>query len=344
MKKIACFLLICLCTLATSCAETPREPEQVYLVSALGFDGGEMGYRISVEVPLIGEKNGIASKVLCGEGATVEEALFQVTEGLSKELIYSHCALLILGNSLSRQQLVEVFAFAGNGEHIPLEARTVCADSAETLLSADGNFTTAAGYEIPEIFKRTCESLGVRLRYAIYELRADAPNGVPIPIPLFGLAEGEQATAFLRGLRILRPNEQPLDLSVGELLPFSLLTNRFRGENGGAVSAYPPMEHGKTDMTVDLREGHLCFVLQIHARSAVPLSEEIRVSTEKKLVEDTVALFTRFKAEAGDPLGLTAVVRQSLPELYDRIMENGAVDLSTAECRVQCNITGEVRE
>ena len=96
-------LLLALPLLLAGCRAGGRsEPEQIYLVSAVGFDpDSNGGVRLSLEVPLTRESadESPAPALFTGEGGTVEEALRQIAAGLGRRLLFSHCALLVLGVS-----------------------------------------------------------------------------------------------------------------------------------------------------------------------------------------------------------------------------------------------------
>jgi len=219
----------------TSCESRVAEPEQGYLVSAMGFDPSEEGIRITVEIPVISESKSEDSKtVLFSEsGASVENALERMRRGIPRELVFSHCALAVLGENLDKQQMQEIFSFAETGESLPLATEVVRSASAEALLRAGSLSAPAVGYEIPELLKRERKRMGVDMRCSIYELRSTPSPDLPVALPRMEMIKvGEDSSARLEGLDILRPHVETIRLSADDWIPYAILCNRFTGGVG----------------------------------------------------------------------------------------------------------------
>ncbi len=204
MKKgIVVFILAALMPFLPSCgARRLNEPEDVYLVSALGFDRVEGSLRLCAEVPLTRENEADKMEVRCfqGIGETPEQALRDLRAGLSKELIFGHCALVVLGDELMPQDRIEAIDFAAHKIKIPLSVPVISAPDALELLAGGSLSAPAAGYDIPEILRRQSKQYVLDLRCRLYEVLA-AADGVQI-LPHFLPTDSEQAASDLfDGLR-----------------------------------------------------------------------------------------------------------------------------------------------
>ncbi len=329
MKKTkrtwATLLLI---TVTAGCCSCSRviEPEQVYLISAMGFDGAEDGVRVTVEIPVIGEAESAQQKTIrfSQTGEDVRGALRRMEAGLSKELIFSHCALALLGDSLTKEQMQQIFEFAGTGEGIPLAAEAVTCDNAENLLGVSGISGIAMGYELHQILERERHRTGAEMPCGIYELRGMTSPDAPVALPRFEVAEndGEEA-ARLVGMDVLRPHGEPIRLTREECVSYAVLTDTYgESQNDGIRRS-----HVKNELTYsqDGGEVRLTLLLKMDATGrSVPDPQ----AEADALCRRTEALFQRGMTEAGEDLfGLSARIGADLP--------SGAVLTVLCEVRVR---------
>ncbi len=216
----------------TSCEGRGAEPEQSYLVSAMGFDASEEGICVTIEIPVISESQSVQAKTLLfsESGRSVEDALARMQREVPRQLVFSHCALAILGETLNTAQMQEVFAFAEAGENLPLATEVVRADNAGEILRVGSLSAPAVGYEIPELLERERKRMGVEMRCSIYELRADSSPELPVAIPRIKAVKREDGTAVrLEGVDILRPHAEAVRLSAEDWVAYAILSNRFTG-------------------------------------------------------------------------------------------------------------------
>ena len=286
---------LCLC----SCSQY-TEPEQVYLVSAMGFDGVEDEIRVTVEIPVIGESGSSQQKTMrfTQTGEDVRRALRRMESGLSRELIFSHCALAALGETLSKEQMQEIFAFAGTGEGIPLAAEAVVCGDAEKLLGVDGFSGIAMGYEIHQILERERQRMGAKMPCGIYELRGMATPDAPIALPRFEVVEEKEGESVrLAGMDVLRPDGAPFRMTLDECVPYAILTDTF-GES---------MENGirwsrvRTDLALLENDGIPQLTLRLNME-ATGRGQSDPQAVADLLCQRTEALFQRVREETGEDL------------------------------------------
>lgn len=339
--------------LLSSCQMTGRsEPEQVYLVSAVGFDSAVNGdIRLSVEVPLTreSETENMETKLFAASGSTVEETVRKITSGLSRKLLFSHCALMVLGDSLSREQLEAAFAFASTGAYLPLAAQVVGSADAETLLRGGSLSTPAVGYDIPGILKQEKEILGLDIRCRIYELRANAVPGKHIVLPYF-TAAGEEApqSAVFGGLRILREGMQSVLLSVEQSVPYAVLAGAFVGGSGTAGSIYgAKLQDVRYELQAEKTDEALHFLLSIRMNAVSRLepveAERLRIRIE----QDAGNLFEQLRTERkADIFGFSDRLSAKQKKLWAELEPMYAVCFASSEltvhCQIQCRESGSV--
>lgn len=189
MKK-RFFLLLFLCLVCLSVAGCRAvEPEEVYLISALGFDRTESGVRVSAEVPLTRENEAdqMEVRVFEGTGKTLPSALEAMKAGLAKRLEFGHCALIVLGDGMEESRLDEILESL-SGWQVPLSATVVFSPGAGELLKKGSLSAPAVGYEIPDILRLISEERGVSFRCRVYEVASAKGN---FKIPRF-LPNGEE--------------------------------------------------------------------------------------------------------------------------------------------------------
>ena len=265
-NRVRAFLLFVLAILLTVCPLTAcrshTEPEQIYLVSAMGFDRAESGIRVTVEIAMAeNSKTEGANSAICFSqtGEDVLSALEKMTDGLPRALVFSHCALAVMGKDLTKAQMQEIFAFAGVEDGLPLAAEVVVSQNAEALLRGERLSAIAAGYEIPQILEQERARCGAELPCQIYRLRAVFSPDLPVALPRFDRIDGEMPTARFVGVDILRPDAPTYSLNASDCLPHAILTSTC---NGGVESGiwwrvirekWEPSEQGTLTLVLHLR-------------------------------------------------------------------------------------------
>lgn len=340
LRYICVLLLVPL--LFCSCRRTGQsEPEQVLLVSSVGFDRDEEGFRVSLEVPMPGkgEEGDTGVCVFSGSGESVQTALRNIAAGLSRKLVFSHCALMVLGEGLSREQLDEIFRVAGTGSLLPLATQTVAAPDAGELLRAGGLSFVAAGYDIPELFRRESGLLGLDIRCQVYELRANALPAHPVTLPYFEV-ESEPEHAAFRGLRILREGLPAVTVSAEDCVYYAMLTGSFVGGNGEPGGFGGIELHGvHSSLTAERRGTELCLKIGLHMATSERLEDTERAALEKEIAAGLVAFCAdlRARGESG-LLGFGERIAADQPELRSETGEAFETLLANAETEAVCVI------
>lgn len=193
MKKAALIFCSFLCLFLFGCRAV--EPEEVYLVSAVGFDKIDDRVRFCIEVPLTreSETDRMELRIFEGEGESVGEALCNLKNGLARQLELGHCALVVLGEGIEGERLATVLQSVTELQ-IPLSVTVVSSPKARELLSQGSLSAPAAGYEIPDILQLLEAGQKEPFKCRLYEIAAANGN---FEIPQF-LPEGQAAAGVDR--------------------------------------------------------------------------------------------------------------------------------------------------
>ncbi len=167
MKKVLLIfpLLILLC----GCRQT--QPE--YLISSIGFDNAGGQLKTYFEAIIINsETEGQQVKLIEGSGKTVKEAMEQVERKCTQGLLLSHCAVLVIGDSVTQKQMNNIYDFCFENPDITLSAFFVETENAKKLLSAQPLSTISVGYDILGLIRQYSENEKIKIKNRYFEIMA----------------------------------------------------------------------------------------------------------------------------------------------------------------------------
>lgn len=191
MRRAALFLAAGLLFLPLSGCRAV-EPEEVYLVSALGFDRIDSEVRLVAEVPLTRENEAdkMEVRIFEGRGKTIPYALENMKTGLAKQLEFGHCALIVLGQGVEEDLLDQALERVLTWQ-VPLSATVVSSPNAKELLKKGSLSAPAAGYELPDVLRLIGKERGILFSCRVYEV---VSAGGSFRLPRF-LPNGEETDA-----------------------------------------------------------------------------------------------------------------------------------------------------
>ena len=181
MKKglIIISLLLLLC----GCEKTKPE----YLISSIGFDSKDGEFTTCFEAVILNsEKDSQELKILSASGKTVEDCVEQISRQSTQPLLLSHCAVLVIGESITQDQLNQIYEYCFRERDITLSAFFVETENAEKLLSQKPISTICAGYDILGLLEQYSTFKNVKLRNRYFEIMA--LNG-QVTLPKIALTE-----------------------------------------------------------------------------------------------------------------------------------------------------------
>ncbi len=143
MKKA--FLILILALFLCGCEK--RGPE--YLVSSMGFDKENNYYKVCFESVIINSEDTEQSvKLLKGEGQTLKAAIKQIKEQCTQPLLLSHCGVIVIGDSISQNDLRNIVLYCIENEKITLSALLIKSENTQKLLSVKPISSLTVGFDI----------------------------------------------------------------------------------------------------------------------------------------------------------------------------------------------------
>lgn len=196
------------------------EPEEIAVVSAIGFDAAERGVRVSVQTV---NGSGKAPEVIDGEGESIDLALSSVYSDGSRRLEFSHCALVVLGDGLDKETVSEIYGLCGGNDEISDAVLLVGAHEAYPLLSLEN----AAGYDVATAMRSYPEGAGLFSKNRFYEIigsEKTARGAGVAALPYFYVSDGKYS---LRGLKLYRGRAEKVLLDRRESALYLMMRGIF---------------------------------------------------------------------------------------------------------------------
>ena len=221
--KIKLLLLCILSSLLCSCSLTGySEPEDRYIVSAIGFDYADGIIETSVQI-VDGEKFTIRS----GRGESVRQAMGHIEGADAKQLEISHCALIVIGDSVGKDDLSDIFEYCRQNGEITVGVKVASAHNAKEMLSF------ADGYELLGAIRDNKDGVGFTRGSRFYEIEEirESGEGQVYHLPYFE-KDGEIYT--VSGLKIYRKDSGIVRLDRSESVYYMMI----KGELSGGVADF----------------------------------------------------------------------------------------------------------
>lgn len=315
-----------------------REPEQQYFVSAMGFDRAGDLIEVSLEVIIfsVGEaESKIETRLFSGRGETVREAVSSLSGEVSKKLLFSHCALIVLGETLSPGQCDAVFSFCTPENGINISAAVISTPNANSLLKAPSVSTPVTGYDITGVIKQKSRDWGIGLMNRIYQIGDERMRGGSCySVPFFVLARGDNGEDIYSffGTRIYSGDMPTIILDLSDSALYSLICGTYGSgtffvrTDGGEV-LQPTVLSAKTGVRGNVEEG----VLNIKIITNLQLDERRNIGVDparvaRALEDNTLKFIEKTHTGCGrDPFDLRTRVRTDAQGGTDENTEIGSI-------------------
>ena len=235
MKKLLAAILssiVLLLTCGCSFKPTFSAGVQESIVSALGFSETENGIEAYLETIAInsealdGEKE---LKILKGNGKTAFEAVAAAKSHATQGLELSHCAVVIIDNSISPAVFEKICEYCYNETEITLSVIVVCTKNSEKLLECSPSASVAVGYDIVSMLENISLNSGVIYKNRFYELAALKEK--PLNTFALPLLKADKEAFTIEGLTVFSDFKQTVSLNTEQTHLYSIITdNHSSGE------------------------------------------------------------------------------------------------------------------
>ena len=246
--KIKLLLICVLSSFLCSCSLTGySEPEDRYIVSAIGFDYADGVIETSVQI-VDGEEFTVRS----GRGESVRQAMGHIEGADSKQLEISRCALIVIGDSVGKDEISDIFEYCRQNGDITVGVKVASAYNARDMLSF------ADGYELLGAIRDNKDGVGFTKGSRFYEIEEirESADGQVYHLPYFE-TDGEIYT--VSGLKIYKADSGIVRLDRSESVYYMMI----KGELSGGVADFGGESIYIEGCKTKLSEGRLVCTLSV---------------------------------------------------------------------------------
>lgn len=171
-NKVICLFFVAVFVLSLCGCKGYREADNTYIVTAIGFDGKEK-IKVSVEVVTAGgseRSDDPTSEIISGEGDTPMDAVFSLNNQITKNLLFDHCAAIIIGKSLNENHLGEVLKYGNDLKELNFAVDMFVCDDANKLFKDSESVSVSRGFDITSNLKETNKEIGIDFQNKFYEV------------------------------------------------------------------------------------------------------------------------------------------------------------------------------
>ena len=199
------FGCVVLCTvilaLSAGCSYSDyKEPENRTFVSAVAVDSKKGKLQLTAELIRIRENlnnDEYTVATISGEGSKPEDAMLSLIGKNSKELNFSHCAVLCLGSGLSDAQLCKMLQYWFHKRTLTLSVQLVAAQEGASLFFANEDGEKPVGYEISEMIKNYNGNAPKIPKCRLLDfINAQNDGKKSVRIPFFAVKKSKNGTQF----------------------------------------------------------------------------------------------------------------------------------------------------
>ncbi len=291
------------------------EPNDRRLVSVIGFDNQNGDIKATVEALEAVEGGGTTPYLLIEIGESVHEVLSRISAQSPRELSYTHCSALILGNKLTSEQINEILDYCTEEQGISLSAKVISADDAEGILSLKAKAAISAGFSAADITEKTAEQFGYGGHSALYEIKTARMQTANVyALPFFQVVE--EKPRFV-GLSVYVNDIVTALLNGEESISYAVMRNIY---DGGEVfyedKAYN-LSSANSKVKASFENGRLQFQVSVYSN---PQNDELA-----KMVQNTVNSFET------DIFGIENTIEARYPEVWDKVKSDYGTYYKNAE-------------
>lgn len=163
----------------------------------MGFDYVGEDLRICIEV-IAPDDEEEAATVFTAQGKTPKECVKALNLSLPKQLVFDHCAVVILGKTLSPEQIETLIKYLRDFEEVNLAVRLVTADDSAVLFGGAKVTDYSIGYDMVGVLKQSEREEKRRIKNRFYEIETTVvQKDDEFSLPDFSLKDD---SIYMRGI------------------------------------------------------------------------------------------------------------------------------------------------
>ena len=312
-----------------------HEVEDCAIVTAFGVDNQNGELLVTAEIINTQSlSEGATATILYGSGKSMVEAMSDLSSSTPKNLLFSHVSVIVLGDSLTNNQVQGVESFCLNNPHLTLSMKIIAAKNAKELLCVKPYTLSITAFEIVSLLNATDKSLSFgKYNSFVRAARGNTLCSKIMALPYFVTGNaGGQTLYKLKGLKIIK-NYRPaalLDYSQSEV--YEILQNDFESGNLTVFDKSAFIKNCTVTLCVKLENDRLYFNYGIKLSAG----KSGITGLDKQGLKDRITKLANsiFALQKNDLLALGSTLQKRYYHIYSRIKNNTAQYIKNADYKV----------
>ena len=347
MKKIIA-LMVCL-TFLCSCSKTDySEIESRAIVSAIGVDRENDNILVSMELVNTKDSENVSeNQIIAKSGKNFLDAVSNLSSSVSKNLFYSHCATVVLGEGLTKEDVQNIFKFIFDGNQFTLLLKVVSAPKAGELLKVKPQSEAVLGFEIMSALNSREKNLSLGYYNSFINVggrRDVTPYLYALPYFTVSGKNGEEIYS-LSGLKLYEDDSERLVLNKTEASVFEIFSNSFHmGQISLNIENRPTtveIKKSKNKQKAYMQNGVLiidfCLSQKLNTKD-----RKVNLTEYEKSLNKALSSFIQLsKKEKLDVFFIKELIKRENPALFNQIDKNFMLYYEKAKFNIKMNIKEE---
>lgn len=369
MKKL--IILITIILLITGCYNY-RELNDLAIIDALGIDYKNNKFLVTAQILNVEKKETDDTKKLIvvyeGEGQSIAEAIRNMSLDDPKEMYLGHLELIILGESLTKDNTNKVFEFLLRDPKLRSEALVVSSlnNSAREILNQKVNSNIFPSKSIINSIEVSSKTEGTVKKQTLEDLiKITLDNKIDSVITTISIKEekenkediNEYNLIKLDNLAIIKDKKIIDYLSKDEARIFNIIKNDignvminipFQNTNSVILLSNPKsnikikLHDKKIDVDINIEvDGDIAEINKKTNVDNQEILKKLSKELNKKLENDTKILLKKCKENDADILGLKDLIYKKYPKNYQNYQDNNIYEIANFNINVTSNIYKE---
>jgi spore germination protein KC len=369
MKKS--IILITIILLITGCYNY-RELNDLAIIDALGIDYKDNKFLVTAQILNVEKKETDDTKKLIvvyeGEGQSIAEAIRNMSLDDPKEMYLGHLELIILGESLTKDNTNKVFEFLLRDPKLRSEALVVSSlnNSAREILNQKVNSNIFPSKSIINSIEVSSKTEGTVKKQTLEDLiKITLDNKIDSVITTISIKEekenkediNEYNLIKLDNLAIIKDKKIIDYLSKDEARIFNIIKNDignvminipFQDTNSVILLSNPKsnikikLHDKKIDVDINIEvDGDIAEINKKTNVDNQEILKKLSKELNKKLENDTKILLKKCKENDADILGLKDLIYKKYPKKYQNYQDNNIYEIANFNINVTSNIYKE---
>ncbi len=368
MKRI--LILITIVLLITGCYNY-RELNDLAIIDAIGIDYKDDKFLVTAQILNVEKKETDDTKKLIvvyeGEGQSIAEAIRNMSLDDPKEMYLGHLELIILGESLTKDNINKTFDFLLRDPKVRSEALVVTTvnNSAREILNQKVNSNIFPSKSIINSIEVSSKTEGTVVKQTLEDLiKLTLDNKIDPVITTIKIEDkkenkediDEYNLIKLKNLAIIKDKKIIGYLEKDEARIFNIIQNNidnmminipFKKENSVILLSNPKSNikvklDNQINIDINIKlDGDIAEINKKIDVNNQDILKELSKEVNKKLEKDTKLLLEKCNQDNADILGIKDLIYKKHPKKYKNYQDKNIYEISKFNINVTTNIYKE---